>query len=47
MGKPMMNDKIKENLKTIQCFAEIALDNHKRSGEKFTGVNYGRHQQSC
>ncbi len=32
--------KIKENLKTIQCFAELALDNHKRSGVKFTGVNY-------
>jgi hypothetical protein len=36
----MMDDKIKENLKTIQHFAVLALDNHKRSGEKFIGVNY-------
>ncbi len=33
--------KIKENLKSIQHFAVLALDKHKRSGVKFIGVNYG------
>jgi hypothetical protein len=35
-----MNDTIKENLKSIQQFAILALDKHKRSGVKFSGVNY-------
>jgi len=35
-----MNTNIKENLKSIQHFAVLALDKHKRSGEKFAGVNY-------
>jgi hypothetical protein len=35
-----MNDTIKENLKSIHQFAILALDKHKRSGVKFSGVNY-------
>jgi hypothetical protein len=35
-----MNDTIKDNLKSIQQFAILALDKHKRSGVKFSGVNY-------
>ena len=35
-----MNDTIKENLTLIQQFALLALDKHKRSGVKFSGVNY-------
>ena len=35
-----MNDTIKENLKSIHQFALLALDKHKRSGVKFSGVNY-------
>ncbi len=36
-----MNDKIKVNLCMIQQEAEKALELHKNSTERFSGVNYG------
>jgi hypothetical protein len=36
-----MNSKLKENLTLIQDVANKALELHKNSTEKFSGVNYG------
>jgi hypothetical protein len=36
-----MNSKLKENLTLIQDVANEALELHKNSTEKFSGVNYG------
>jgi hypothetical protein len=41
MGKLIMDNKIKQNLSYIQEVAELALEEHKNSTERFSGVNYG------